>query len=1175
MTLEGGYFKPEKCVGHIHIQNKAKSLNIIGHYDLTFFERNIIMCRKVAFFTFLVLVLGLAVGVTNAASLNQDPGSDGIVSVEAEHYDNMTTGQNGTGWEEVGPKDGFTGVIGMEVFNEGSNSTTYVEESARLDYEINFVKTGTYYVWILAWAPDSNSDSCHAGLDGEAIPTLVGLSGWDGDYEWNNDRMSTSDRPLFEVTTTGVHTFNVWMREDNLVVDKIVLTTNPDFSLSGTEPGPPESSRGARIVAFSPTPSDGAKDVPRDLVLNWETELSAVTHDVYFGDIFEDVDQATPMADPAGVYKDRVIPNSYSLPERLEFDRTYYWRIDEVNAAPDNTVRRGDVWSFRTELFAYPIENVVTTASSSEEGKEAENTVNGSGLDPNGLLHDILGENMWLSARDANQPTWIEFEFQSVQKLHEMWVWNSNESLEADIGLGFKDVTIEYSVDGIEYMTLGTTHEFTQAPGATDYAHNTTIDFSGVAAKYVKLTANSNWEDILVKFGLSEVRFFSIPVQAREPNPAVGAGDVELDLALGFRAGRQADKHNVYFDDDIQTVADGTAPATTVTETSYDPLALDLGKTYFWRVDEVNDVETPGIWQGNIWYFTTVDSLLVEDFESYNAADNQIWWAWKDGLGYVAHGTEPAYPGNGTGAEVGDETTESFTEETIVHGGKQSMPLVYNNNKQGYLNYSEATMTLISHRDWTVRGVKELSLWFRGLPGSVGSFVEGPAGTYTMTASGADIYGQADEFHFAYKQLSGVGSIIAKVESVENTDSWAKAGVMIRETLDPGSKFAGLYITSTNSDGTATNGCRFQARTDTDGEATSDTSVATDEQKAVIAPYWIKLERDFAGNFRGYYSSDGSTWTPMVWRPSISMSSNVYIGLAVTSHDAALTCEAKISGVQTTGTVTGQWQSQDIGIASNSAESMYVVVGNSAGAPAIINYDNPAVTQIDAWTEWVIPTQAFADQGVNLTDVDNISIGIGDRNNPQAGGSGTVYIDDIRLQPEPPVLILKETNSVFEAEAADILGESWRIYYDPTSSGVAHIGSRNGDGDNGDTAPGAEWVATYNFTAPEGVYKILLRVIAPNGEDDSCWVRITSATSQTHEDPDQPDTGWVRFNDIEHLNEWLWDEVHSDDHDGTVVDWTLVAGEHTLEIGKREDGMLFDAILITDDLEQTTVESAE
>jgi len=282
--------------------------------------------------------------------------------------------------------------------------------------------------------------------------------------------------------------------------------------------------------ASNPTPAEGSIDVSRDLVLEWEPAEIAAAHDVYLGDNFEDVDQATATSDPAGVYKDRVIPNSYSLPERLEFNRTYYWRIDEVNAAPDNTVHRGDVWSFTTELISYAIENVIATASSSEEDYEAENTVNGSGLDADGLLHGNTGEgNMWLSIRDANQPAWIEFEFQSIQKVYEMWVWNSNGSQERDFGLGFKDVKIEYSVDGNDYMTLGTTHVFNQASGEADYAHNTTIDMEGVAAKYVKLTANNNWGGFLKKYGLSEVRFFSIPVSARKPSPASGAWDVDLE----------------------------------------------------------------------------------------------------------------------------------------------------------------------------------------------------------------------------------------------------------------------------------------------------------------------------------------------------------------------------------------------------------------------------------------------------------------------------------------------------------------------------------------------------------------------------------------------------------------------------------------------------------------------
>jgi hypothetical protein len=214
---------------------------------------------------------------------------------------------------------------------------------------------------------------------------------------------------------------------------------------------------------------------------------------------------------------------------------------------------------------------------------------------------------------------------------------------------------------------------------------------------------------------------------------------------------------------------------------------------------------------------------------------------------------------------------------------------------------------------------------------------------------------------------------------------------MIRETLEPGSKFAAVFITPAN-------GCRLQARTDTDIAATSDTSMATPEQIAIKAPYWVRIERDVTGNFRGYYSSDGMNWQSMVWRPMLSMSSNVYIGLALTSHNAAAVCEAKFSNVRTTGTVGAQWANQDIGIASNATEPLYVAVSNNVGSPAVIAHDDPAAATIDVWTEWVIPLQAFTDQGINLTNVDKIAIGLGSKSGMvSAGGTGTMYIDDIRL----------------------------------------------------------------------------------------------------------------------------------------------------------------------------------
>jgi hypothetical protein len=104
------------------------------------------------------------------------------------------------------------------------------------------------------------------------------------------------------------------------------------------------------------------------------------------------------------------------------------------------------------------------------------------------------------------------------------------------------------------------------------------------------------------------------------------------------------------------------------------------------------------------------------------------------------------------------------------------------------------------------------------------------------------------------------------------------------------------------------------------------------------------------------------------------------------------------SNVTITGTVGQQWANQDIGIASNDAEPLYAAVSNSVGAPAVVVHDDPTATTINAWTEWVIPLSAFADQGINLTNVDRIAIGLGTRGNVTVpGGSGKMYIDDIRL----------------------------------------------------------------------------------------------------------------------------------------------------------------------------------
>ncbi len=453
-------------------------------------------------------------------------------------------------------------------------------------------------------------------------------------------------------------------------------------------------------VAGDPRPENNATDVPRDVVLGWTAAETAAAHDVYFGTVLEDVDAAT-RANPMGVLVSQGQSGiSFDPAGLLDYEQTYYWRIDEVNGAPDYTVFKGDVWTFTVEPYVYPVQGIIATASSAEATAGPQNTINGSGLNASDQ-HSVEATHMWLTdASNSGQPVWIQYEFPQVYKLHEMWVWNYNVQFELVLGFGLKQVAIEHSVDGVEWTALGD-YEFARATAKATYAANTIVDLDGVAAKYVRLTASSNWSGMMPQFGLSEVRFYYKPVVAREPVPADSQSGLDLDVVLDWRGGREAASHEVYFGSDRAAVADGTALAGTVDESRYAVSGLDLGKIYYWKVDEVNEAAIPTAWAGPIWSFSTKEYVTVEDFEAYNDdidAGTAIFQTWIDGWE------------NDTGSTVGYLETP-FAERRIVFAGSQAMPLEYNNTASPF--YSE-TQRDFGGADWTVNGADTLVVHFRG-----------------------------------------------------------------------------------------------------------------------------------------------------------------------------------------------------------------------------------------------------------------------------------------------------------------------------------------------------------------------------------------------------------------------------------------------------------------------------
>ena len=452
-------------------------------------------------------------------------------------------------------------------------------------------------------------------------------------------------------------------------------------------------------VAMAPRPTSGASDVPRDgTVLTWRPSQSAVSHDVYLGTSYDDIDDGTTASD---AYRGRQDANSFD-PGRLELGRTYYWRVDDV--ASDGTVGKGNVWSFTVEPAGIVLagDRITATASSSNSGGEGpEKTIDGSGLDADDL-HSTDLPAMWISNKADPNDAWIQYEFDRVYPLHQMLVWNHNSPSEFLVGFGIKEAIVEYSLDGLTWSALEP-QEFAKAPGEADYAANTAVEFNGAAAKYVKITAKSNWEDLIDQYGLSEVRFMIIPVFAREPQPQDGATDVVPQTTLGWRAGRDAAAHDVYLGSDVNdlTLVD------TVDVPSLDVSSLlALDQTYHWKVDEVNDLGDPAVWEGQVWSFSTSAVLIVEDFEGYTddfEAGEAIWQGWIDGLEDSAKG----------GSVVG-YAEAPFAERQIVHSGLQSMNLSYDNTTGSA--FSEATRTFDGPQDWTVYGVKGLTLWFHGDP---------------------------------------------------------------------------------------------------------------------------------------------------------------------------------------------------------------------------------------------------------------------------------------------------------------------------------------------------------------------------------------------------------------------------------------------------------------------------
>jgi len=164
---------------------------------------------------------------------------------------------------------------------------------------------------------------------------------------------------------------------------------------------------------------------------------------------------------------------------------------------------------------------------------------------------------------------------------------------------------------------------------------------------------------------------------------------------------------------------------------------------------------------------------------------------------------------------------------------------------------------------------------------------DAPSDTYTISGNGSDIWGTADQFNFASTTMSGNGSVLAYVDSITNTNAWAKAGVMIRNDITAGSAFAAVLVSPSN-------GITFEWRP-TAGGATSQ-EVSSPAGGPTPAPVGLEITRS-GNSFTAYYSTDGITWIQVGPSQTVALNTTALAGLAVTSHNTGALCTATFSSI--------------------------------------------------------------------------------------------------------------------------------------------------------------------------------------------------------------------------------------------------------------------------------------
>jgi hypothetical protein len=777
----------------------------------------------------------------------------------------------------------------------------------------------------------------------------------------------------------------------------------------------------APLTASNPDPPDGAKYIAYDKDLSWGAGFYANKHNIYFG-----------TAPNPPLIQSNWSTTTYDVGTMVGGVK-YYWRINEVNTG-GTPIWTGDVWEFTTLAQGAGImgeyfnnDNLSGIPALIRTDYDINFDWGQGTSDPN--IGDDDGDNWsvrWTA--ELNCPATGDYNFTTVR---------------APINDG-----VRLYINGQMIISRWTTKE---QPGNEPYEDSTIIQLdaglvllvmeffdTGQAAKAIL-----KWEYPGQPQQVIPRDYFYLPRRSVSPSPAYNEEDKSSTPILNWTPGLYADTHDIYFgtdEDAVTTASRGDKKGVLIRQdlpsvrpvTTYDIAddvnvgLLRFNTTYYWRIDDVNMNIPPNFWSSNVWSFTTDGYHEVENFERYLDPPPiiSVWMA--------------------EGGATINESTDTLLRQ--VHAGNESMAYSYNNSTAPFNSEARANTngpgSLDFGTNWRLQNVKALSLWFHGIPDLRGSFTPGPP-TYTLNGDGLGIFStNYDVFYFLYSEYIQIsGRVEARVDSIENTDPCAMAGVMIRDSLNPNSVYGATVVTP---DGRVL----FMGRGITGGIGSTIATVS-----GIALPHWVRITRTKVPPFQIIaehainVAGAPGPWQPLGANIPWPMAAPIDLGLCITSNSYGNICTAEFFSVAMQcplGTPVANPVTQaDIGnFVLNDPEEMYVVLEDIFGNDGIVYYPgttnpaqaDPCATMIGEWTQWRIDLNDFYDQGVNLMGVDTIYIGFGNRSTPMADGSGMMFFDDIRLytaqfyEPEcPPWPADLERDGSIDYDDLGVIADNWLI----------------------------------------------------------------------------------------------------------------------------------------------------